>query len=575
MVDPTGYTALDLIGFTDKGDYNPLSTYNKNDLANYNGTKWRCKVDDTIGVTPSEGLTWTAFMVLPTDHTMDMIAPVETSPSANAYVTGKQLIFNEVLYDVIDDIAIGDTLEVGVNIDTSDTIVEKIEDANGAIAQNASDIDDIDDEISAICNVYGSKNICDVSNAPAVSNAISGVDANGIISFKDVSTPQWGTTWFGVMHLKAGVTYWLGTSDKNPLPYGRIGVSKYPDTPILNSATYAPDATFIGSDGQTAIYNDLIDTDLSYSLITSNADQTVYLYFCTDHNTAHQAFTRGIMALDDRIKDRTYVPYAPTNHDLAYVRDGWQENGAYNILPNNGTSNTVQGLPFTKNSDGTVTVGIGTATGDAYFALGATGTLSAILEVEKKYKLTGCPSGGGTDYYLYNGTSSDGVKDIGAGCEFTWSNSYNTGMYIYIKSGTVISSPLTFKPMITTDLNATYADYVPYAMTNRDLTEIKNATITASTNAVDLTYVYLRKIGKLVIVTGFMTFNSQVSTGVTLGTFSTDFAPIDSLVYPPIVQSGNTGVTRGVRMLTDGTITSGDFVIPAGTYTINSSYFTK
>lgn len=65
MVNPTGYTALDLIGYTDKGAYSSSATYVKNDLVHYNNKIWRCLIDDTSNVTPSEGVTWTIFVEEP------------------------------------------------------------------------------------------------------------------------------------------------------------------------------------------------------------------------------------------------------------------------------------------------------------------------------------------------------------------------------------------------------------------------------------------------------------------------------------------------------------------------------
>ena len=66
MVEPTGYTALDMIGFTDKGTYDPLENYVKNDIVHDADEKmWRCKVDDTRGVTPAEGVSWTKYIAPP------------------------------------------------------------------------------------------------------------------------------------------------------------------------------------------------------------------------------------------------------------------------------------------------------------------------------------------------------------------------------------------------------------------------------------------------------------------------------------------------------------------------------
>ena len=54
MTEPQGYTALDLIGYTDKGTYSPSATYVKNDLVHYSGNIWRVLIDDISNVTPSE-----------------------------------------------------------------------------------------------------------------------------------------------------------------------------------------------------------------------------------------------------------------------------------------------------------------------------------------------------------------------------------------------------------------------------------------------------------------------------------------------------------------------------------------
>lgn len=62
MVEPTGYTALDIIGFTDKGPYDPTANYVKNDLVHVGNSTWRCKIDDTTGITPTEGANWTIFI---------------------------------------------------------------------------------------------------------------------------------------------------------------------------------------------------------------------------------------------------------------------------------------------------------------------------------------------------------------------------------------------------------------------------------------------------------------------------------------------------------------------------------
>lgn len=62
MAAPEGYTALDFVGFTDKGSYSATEPYMKNDLVHAGNTVWRCLVDNTTGVEPQEGTTWTLFI---------------------------------------------------------------------------------------------------------------------------------------------------------------------------------------------------------------------------------------------------------------------------------------------------------------------------------------------------------------------------------------------------------------------------------------------------------------------------------------------------------------------------------
>jgi hypothetical protein len=140
MVNPTGYTALDLIGFTDKGTYLSSENYVKNDLVHYGGNIWRCLIDDTSRVEPAEGVNWTLFIEEPTNLVERIIAPVETNPATNAYAVGKQLIFNGLLCKATSAIAVGDTLAVGTNLALSDNVVEQIYSLNQGLTNSLANI---------------------------------------------------------------------------------------------------------------------------------------------------------------------------------------------------------------------------------------------------------------------------------------------------------------------------------------------------------------------------------------------------------------------------------------------------
>jgi hypothetical protein len=121
---PTGYTALDLVGFTDKGTYASNVYYVKNDIVHYGGNLWRCKVDDTINITPAEGANWTVFVGEPTNLVERIIAPLEENPATVAYATGRQIIYDDWLWEVIDDIAVGDVL-VDYAVDPTNANIKK------------------------------------------------------------------------------------------------------------------------------------------------------------------------------------------------------------------------------------------------------------------------------------------------------------------------------------------------------------------------------------------------------------------------------------------------------------------
>lgn len=254
MVEPTGYTALDLIGFTDKGPYDPTANYVKNDLVHVGNSTWRCKIDDTTGITPTEGANWTIF-------------------------------------------------------------------------------------IESATSLAGMSDV-------------------------DLNTPKAGD---GLVH-----------------------------------------------DGN----------------------------------------------------DWTNIPIM--------TKEQWKKNGAYNLYNHNLQTQVVN------TGGGSVTVTVNRTVGSPdYGTFSIVGTVgsatdivvgaldSNVFKAGQKYKLTGCPSGGGASTYNIRITGA-GVEDHGDGVEFTATGSDQ--MKIQLRGASINA---TFKPMITTDINATYDDYAPYAKTNRELTDLK------------------------------------------------------------------------------------------------------
>lgn len=148
--------------------------------------------------------------------------------------------------------------------------------------------------------------------------------------------------------------------------------------------------------------------------------------------------------------------------------------GAKNLLryPYVHTSKTENGITFTDNGDGSITIS-GTASADAIFQI-ATRIASKWLE-----EYIGMPvivSGGLSENVaikMYVNSISDPFYNTGGDTAFTVpsqisNNSWN--IYVRVKNGADLSTPVTVKPMIrlASDSDNTY---VPYAMTNRELTE--------------------------------------------------------------------------------------------------------
>jgi hypothetical protein len=160
--------------------------------------------------------------------------------------------------------------------------------------------------------------------------------------------------------------------------------------------------------------------------------------------------------------------------------------GAKNLLPNNATSQTKNGITFTVNTDRSITVN-GTATRDT--ELNLTDIISNTFE---GMILNGSPSYSSSNLSIlvsyYQGTTWKGEQFSynGANSTIIGSTQYPTYTHvkfaIYVKNGEVISNK-TFYPMIrlATDSDDTY---VPYAMTNKQLTDVIPRNVSSSNKLV-------------------------------------------------------------------------------------------
>lgn len=127
-----------------------------------------------------------------------------------------------------------------------------------------------------------------------------------------------------------------------------------------------------------------------------------------------------------------------------------------NLLKPTLETTTVNGVTCTNNGDGTYTLN-GTATAQTIFEV-----LFSIKNIPSEYKIIGTPKGGtNSSYYATykNNNSWLSAWDYGDGniVNFSEINKY----CIVVESGYTCNN-LVFKPMITTDLTATYDDFISY-----------------------------------------------------------------------------------------------------------------
>lgn len=133
-----------------------------------------------------------------------------------------------------------------------------------------------------------------------------------------------------------------------------------------------------------------------------------------------------------------------------------KKNITVNLLKSTCNISSMYGITCTNNGDGTYTVK-GTATSDVMIELGA------IKRINKQLKICGSPSGAGLNTYgIYFGDIiMDSTADVGNGVMYYSTDGAGDFLFVFVKNGQTVNSAV-FKPMVTTNVDATYDDFVPY-----------------------------------------------------------------------------------------------------------------
>lgn len=150
-----------------------------------------------------------------------------------------------------------------------------------------------------------------------------------------------------------------------------------------------------------------------------------------------------------------------------------------NLLNPTAPTQTINGVTFTNNGDGTYTVN-GTAMNVAYITI----FTNLSVSVFQNKKIVGCPTGGSSETYFlsfvcHNGNTwlkeFDDFDGNGIVISNIPSNANKVSVRIMVRKDATANN-LIFKPMLTTDLSATYNDFVPYTgdsgRLNEDISDV-------------------------------------------------------------------------------------------------------
>ena len=152
----------------------------------------------------------------------------------------------------------------------------------------------------------------------------------------------------------------------------------------------------------------------------------------------------------------------PIQNMMVYGKSEQKQYSGKNLLNATLQTTTQNGVTCTNNGDGTYTLN-GTATDIAVFVVYY--NFADVYGSASSLKMVGCPSGGSAQKYFLRSYRKGGNPEIldeyGSGISIGSFKEAESNIAILVKSGVTVNN-LIFKPMLTTDTTATYADFEPY-----------------------------------------------------------------------------------------------------------------
>lgn len=285
-----------------------------------------------------------------------------------------------------------------------------------------------------------------------------------------IKTFNTGGTWNGNTYTADGITFTLqtnstgavigvvvnGTSTGLPqIRTGRFdtGTGTYTfSTNVSNGSSNTFYGRYVARDSNGTAIN--IDGSVFIDVYTTEATKTVPSNtVCIDGYigvangvTVNNVVFKPMIRLSS-VSDATFAPYS----NICPITPM----GHRNLLQVTAQSQTINGVTFTVNDDGSVVVN-GTATGNnIWFTLGT-------VNLTGVYTISGCPVGGSGSTYTLVSQGVTNVTEYGGGASVTYDGTAKN-IYIYIQNGYTANN-LVFKPMIRL-VSDTEMVFVPYGKT--------------------------------------------------------------------------------------------------------------
>lgn len=201
---------------------------------------------------------------------------------------------------------------------------------------------------------------------------------------------------------------------------------------------------------EQGIYNNSLITEAIADKLNPTDTETYKTAELTEGQITDVIGVNDIVIKGQTSQNGEPTPATPQDIEVVTGNNKIIVSGKNLLPPDNNTSTTINGVTFTRNSDGSVLVN-GTATANTHYIT----SKNFMLEDGKTYILSGCPNGGSTSTYMlninqyYNKTSHI-LNNTGYDKEFTYAldSKNSNSIYIFIVSGTKCDN-LLFKPMVS------------------------------------------------------------------------------------------------------------------------------